>query len=305
MQKVTLKNLWNNMRKYKLLYVMIVPVILYYLVFHYYPMYGAQIAFRHYSPKLGITGSDWAGFMHFESFFKSIFFKRLVRNTLSINFLSLALGFPAPIIFAILLNEVTNLRFKKTIQTVSYMPHFLSTVVVAGMILQFTASDGLITNILMKFGYPRQNLMYNPNLFQPLYVISGIWQHLGWDSIIYIAAITSINSELYEAAKIDGSGRFRLIYHVTLPGMMPTIVMMFILRIGNIMSLGFEKIILLYNSSIYDKADVISTFVYRKGLVDMNYSYASAVGIFNSIINLFILFSINKLFRRFTEHSLW
>lgn len=297
--------LWQNMKRHKGLYLMILPVVAFYLIFCYYPMYGAQIAFRDYTPKLGVFHSPWVGLKHFREFFDSVYFGRLIRNTISINLKNLIFGFPAPILFALLLNEVKGQKFKKVVQTVSYMPHFISTVVIAGMILQFTATDGVITWVMTLFGYPKQNLMLNPELFQPIYVISDIWQGLGWGSIIYIAAISGINAELYEAARMDGAGRFKQMWHVTLPGILPTIITMFILRVGNMMNLGFEKIILLYNSSIYETADVISTYVYRKGLVDQSYSFSTAVGLFNSLINLLLLFIANKLCKRLTEHSLW
>ncbi len=257
--------LWQNFKKHKGLYLMILPVVIYYLIFCYYPMYGAQIAFRNYTPKKGILGSDWVGFKHFVDFFDSVYFGRLIANTLSINLKNLIFGFPAPIIFALLLNEVKWPRFKKAVQTVSYMPHFISTVVIAGMILQFTATDGFITQIMTLFGYPKQNMMLNPEMFQPIYVISDIWQSVGWGSIIYIAAVAGINGELYEAARMDGAGRWKQMVHVTLPGILPTIITMFVMRVGNMMNLGFEKIILLYNSSIYEKADVISTYVLPEG----------------------------------------
>lgn len=297
--------LWQNIKKHKSLYLMIIPIVLYYLVFCYYPMYGAQIAFRDYSPKKGIVGSPWVGFKHFTDFFKSVYFGRLIRNTLSINLKNLIFGFPAPIIFALLLNEVRWTKFKRTVQTVSYMPHFISTVVIAGMVLQFTATDGFITQIMMLFGYPKQNLMLNPALFQPIYVISDIWQSVGWGSIIYISAVSGINGELYEAARMDGAGRWKQMLHVTLPGILPTIITMFVMRVGNMMNLGFEKIFLMYNSSIYETADVISTYVYRKGLVDQSYSFSTAVGLFNSAINLLLLFGANKLCKRLTDYSLW
>ncbi len=297
--------LWQNIKKHRSLYLMIIPIVLYYLVFCYYPMYGAQIAFRDYSPKKGIVGSPWVGFKHFLDFFKSVYFGRLIRNTLSINLKNLIFGFPAPIIFALLLNEVRWTKFKRTVQTVSYMPHFISTVVIAGMVLQFTATDGFITRIMMLFGYPKQNLMLNPALFQPIYVISDIWQSVGWGSIIYISAVSGINGELYEAARMDGAGRWKQMLHVTLPGILPTIITMFVMRVGNMMNLGFEKIFLMYNSSIYETADVISTYVYRKGLVDQSYSFSTAVGLFNSAINLLLLFGANKLCKRLTDYSLW
>ena len=295
----------QNIKKHKGLYLMIIPIVVYYIIFCYYPMYGAQIAFRDYSPKKGIVGSPWAGLKHFRDFFKSVYFGRLIRNTLSINLKNLIFGFPAPIIFALLLNEVRWSKFKRTVQTVSYMPHFISTVVIAGMVLQFTATDGFITQIMTLFGYPKQNLMMNPDLFQPIYVISDIWQGVGWGSIIYISAISGINGELYEAARMDGAGRWKQMLYVTLPGILPTIITMFVMRVGNMMNLGFEKIFLLYNSSIYETADVISTYVYRKGLVDQSYSFSTAVGLFNSVINLLLLFGANKFCKRLTDYSLW
>lgn len=295
----------KELHKNKNLYLMLFPIVLYYLIFCYYPMYGAQIAFRDYSPKRGITGSPWVGLKHIKDFLNSVYCGRLIRNTLSINLQNLLFGFPAPIILALMLNEVKALRFKKIIQTISYLPHFISTVVIAGMILQFTSTDGFITGLLTIFGLPKQNLMMNPSAFQPVYVISEIWQGIGWGSIIYIASIAGISQELYEAAKIDGAGKWKQVIYVTLPGILPTIITMFILRVGNMMSLGFEKIILLYNSSIYETSDVISTFVYRKGLVDMSYSYSTAVGLFNSVINLLLLFTANKVCKRTTDYSLW
>lgn len=297
--------LWKDLKKNKNLYLMLLPIVLYYIIFCYYPMYGAQIAFRDYSPKKGITGSEWVGFKHFVDFFNNIYFGRLIRNTLSINLKNLIIGFPMPIILALMLNEVRCSAFKKVVQTISYLPHFISTVVIAGMILQFTATKGFITQIMTLFGYPEQNMMLNPDFFQNIYVFSDIWQGIGWGSIIYIAAISGISADLYEAAKIDGAGRFKQIWHVTLPGILPTIITMLILRIGNMMSLGFEKIILLYNASIYETSDVISTFVYRMGLVDHDYSFSSAVGLFNSVINLLLLFLANKVSKRVTGHGLW
>lgn len=297
--------LFKDLSRNKGLYLMLLPIIIYYIVFCYYPMYGTQIAFRNFSPNLGIAKSPWVGMEHFKSFFSGVFCKRLIRNTLLINIKNLIFGFPAPIILALLLNEVRNMKFKKIVQTISYLPHFVSTVAIAGMILQFTSTDGFITDIVSFFGYPRQNLLYNPSLFQPIYVISDIWQGIGWGSIIYIAAISGISSELYEAAIMDGAGRFKQMFYVTIPGIMPTIITMLILKIGNMMNLGFEKIFLLYNSSIYETADVISTYVYRKGIGDMNYSFSTAVGLFNSVINLVLLVSANKLCKKFTDHGLW
>ncbi len=237
------KRLSRDLLKNKSLYLMLLPVILFYLIFCYFPIYGTQIAFRDFSPRKGIYGSEWVGLENFISFFKGIYFTRLVRNTLIINILNLILGFPAPIILALLLNEVRHLRFKKFIQTVSYLPHFISTVVVAGMIMQFVSTEGFITKLLTLFGFAQKNLLTNPDLFRPIYISSDIWQGIGWGSIIYIAAISGINSELYEAAKIDGAGKFKQVLNVTIPGILPTIITMLILRIGTMMSIGYEKII--------------------------------------------------------------
>lgn len=304
-RKKFLSKLGQDLIRHKSLYLMLLPIVIYYLIFHYYPMYGAQIAFRDFIPKKGMLGSPWVGLKHFENFFNSVYFGRLIRNTLEINLLNLIFGFPAPIILALMLNEVTNSKFKKTIQTVSYLPHFISMVVIGGLILEFTATDGFITNILTLFGYPKQNLMTDPQLFKPIYIISEIWQGIGWGSIIYIAAITGINAELYEAARIDGAGRWKQMLHVTLPGITPTIVTMLVMRIGSMMSLGYEKIILIYNPSIYETADVISTYVYRKGLIEQSYSFSTAVGLFNSIINLILLVAANRVCKKLTGHGLW
>lgn len=300
-----LERLKKDIIRNKGLYLLLVPVVVYYIVFHYYPMYGAQIAFKNYSPAKGIEGSSWVGFDHFKSFFSSIYCERLIKNTLLINIKSLVFGFPAPILLALLLNEVKNIKFKKVVQTISYLPHFISAVVLCGMIRAFCGSDGFITSILTQFGFLKQNLLYVENLFQPIYVISGIWQGIGWGSIIYLAAISGINGELYEAARIDGAGRLRQVWHVTIPGILPTIITMLVLRIGNLMNLGYEKIMLLYNSAVYETADVISTYVYRKGLMNMNYSFSTAVGLFNSCINLVLLISANKISKKLTDSSLW
>lgn len=300
-----IKRLCKDLIKNKNLYLMLLPVVLYYVIFCYLPIYGAQIAFRDFTPRKGITGSEWVGLDNFIAFFKGVYFGRLIRNTLFINILNLIIGFPAPILLALLLNEVRNLRFKRTIQTISYLPHFISTVVIAGMIMQFVSTDGFITKLLTVFGLPQKNLLTMPNMFRSIFITSEIWQGIGWGSIIYIAAITGINTELYEAAKIDGAGRLKQVLNVTIPGILPTIITMLILRIGSMMSLGYEKIILLYNSSIYETADVISTYVYRKGLVDLDYSFGAAVDLFNSVINLVMLFSANKICKKLTDSSLW
>ena len=287
-------------------YFMLLPVLVYYILFYYVPLYGAQIAFRRFSAGLGILGSPWVGFQNFKDFFSSIYFLRLVRNTLAINILSVVFAFPAPIILALLLNEITFSPYKRFVQTITYMPHFISVIVIAGMILNFFARDGLINNILSLFSQgPRPNYMLEAGWFRPIYIASDIWQHAGWGTIIYLSALSAIDPQLYEAAVIDGAGRFRQLIHVTLPGIAPTIIILFILRLGSMMTVGSEKILLLYNANTFETADVISTFVYRKGIMEMNFSYSAAVGLFNSIINFAILITANKISRSVSSTSLW
>jgi putative aldouronate transport system permease protein len=292
-------------KKHTIIYWMLVPVILYYILFHYVPMGGLVIAFKDYRPARGILNSAWVGLEHFRTFFSSYYFWSLLRNTLTISISSLVFGFPAPIILAILINELRQKRFKKMVQTVTYMPHFISTVVIAGLVVDMVSTDGVITNILAFFGMKPHNLLTVGRLFAPIYVLSDIWQNIGWGTIIYLAALTGISMELYEAAEIDGAGRFRKIINVTLPGITPTIVTLLIMRVGAIMTVGWEKIVLLYNPAIFDQADVISSFVYRNGLLNANYSYSAAVGLFNSIINAILLFLANFVSKKLNETSLW
>lgn len=286
-------------------YLLLVPAILFYLLFCYKPMYGVIIAFKNFSPGKGIVASEWVGLKHFLSFFKSYYFGRLLRNTLTISLSSLIFGFPMPIIFALLLNEVHNSKFKRTIQTVTYMPHFISLVVMCSLIRLFVADTGIIVQMMAKFGFEPVALLSKKEYFVPIYVLSGIWQGFGWDSIIYLSALTAIDPGLYEAATIDGANRWKQTIHVTLPGIMGTVIILLILRMGSIMSVGYEKIILLYNESIYETSDVISTFVYRMGLGKAQYSYSTAVGLFNSVINFIIVYTFNKISRKVSEVSLW
>ena len=286
-------------------YLLLVPAILFYVLFCYKPMYGVIIAFKNFSPGKGIVASEWVGLKHFLSFFKSYYFGRLLRNTLTISLSSLIFGFPMPIIFALLLNEVRNSKFKRTIQTVTYMPHFISLVVMCSLIRLFVADTGIIVQLMAKFGFEPVALLSKKEYFVPIYVLSGIWQGFGWDSIIYLSALTAIDPGLYEAATIDGANRWKQTLHVTLPGIMGTVIILLILRMGSIMSVGYEKIILLYNESIYETSDVISTFVYRMGLGKAQYSYSTAVGLFNSVINFIIVYTFNKISRKVSEVSLW
>lgn len=300
-----LMGLIDNVREHPVLYAMALPVILYYLVFHYAPMYGLVIAFKNYVPARGIFGSKWVGMDQFVKFFNDMYFGRLIRNTLLINLQLLIFGFPIPILFAILLNEVRQGAFKRTVQTITYMPHFISAVVVCGIFLDFTKSNGIITWVVALLGGEKVDLMTRASNFQPIFVGMNVWQEFGWDSIIYFAALSAIDPTMYEAAMIDGASRFKRALHITLPSLMPTITILLVLRIGNMMSLGWERIVLMYNPLIYETADVISSYVYRRGLVEFNYSYSAAVGMFNSICNVILLTGANFASRRLTSSSLW
>ncbi len=295
----------EDLKKNKLVYLLALPVVLYYVIFHYVPMYGATIAFKDFTPAKGILGSPWIGFDYFVDFFTSQSFFRVVKNTLVINGANLLFGFPAPIFFAVLLNEIRLAKFKRTVQTITYMPHFVSLVVICGIIKNFTNETGIITEVLSWFGMPKTNLLDVAEYFVPIYVISSIWQELGWNSIIYIAAIAAIDPTLYEAASIDGAGRWRKMWHITLAGIMPTIMVLLVLKIGGMMTVGYEKIILLYQPLIYETSDVISTYVYRKGLLELNWGYSSAVGLFNSVINCILLVTANQVTRKFNGSALW
>lgn len=287
------------------IYIMLIPVVLYYIIFHYAAMYGMIIAFKEYSVGKGILGSPWVGLANFKAFFGSYYFWRLLKNTLAINILNIIIGFPFPIIFALLLNELRHDKFKKCVQTFTYLPHFISMTVLCGMILDFFSTNGVVNDIIVMLGGSRISFFTMPEWFRPIYIGSDIWQSFGWNSIIYIAALSGVDESLYEAATVDGAGRFRRIISVTIPGILPTVVIMFIMKFGHMMSLGAQKILLLYNPKIYDTADVISTFVYRQGLIGAQYSYTTAVDMFSAIINVICLVSINALSRKVTESGLW
>ena len=286
--------------------LLILPGIIFFLIFAYMPMYGAMIAFKDFRLGDTIMSAPWVGLKWFKEFFGGMFFWRLIKNTLLINFYSLIFGFPIPIIFALVVNEIRIRSFKKAIQTISYAPYFISTVVVVGILRNFFAFDhGMVNNILESMGYERIQFFLRSEFFRPLYIGSGIWQSFGYGSIIYIAAMSGVDVELYESAVIDGATRLRQIWHITLPAIRPTIIILLILNIGRLMSEGFEKIILMYNPAIYEVADVISTYVYRRGLIEMEFSLSTAVGLFNSAINFCLLISANAISRRISEVSLW
>lgn len=292
-------------KRNKSLYFIVIPVVVFYILFMYKPMYGALIAFQNYVPAKGMSGSKWVGLDQFIKFFNSPYFFRLIRNTLVLSLYSLVFCFPAPIILALLLNEVKNKKFKSVTQTVTYLPHFISMVVAVGIIKEFCLSDGLINNVIEMFGGQSSALLQNPAYYRTIYILSDIWQEVGWGSIIYLAALSGIDSQLYEAASIDGAGKLKQMLHVTIPGIMPTVIIMLILRMGSLMSMGYEKTILLYNPSTYETADIISSYIYRVGLLEQNWSYSTAIGLLNSVINCFMLVAANKLSKKVTENSLW
>ena len=294
-----LRRVQRDMRRNWSAYLLVLPVIVYFILFHYKAMYGVIIAFKKFSMRKGIMGSDWVGLQYFEEFIGSYYFWRLLKNTLTISVSSLIFGFPAPIIFALLLNEVRFTWYKKTIQTISYMPHFVSLVVICSLVRQFTASGGILVEFFSLFGYDgRFDMLNHANLFVPIYVGSDIWQNVGWNCIIYLSALTSIDTELYEAARIDGANRWQQTLHVTLPGILGTVVLLLILRVGSLMNVGYEKVILLYNEGIYETADVIQSYVYRRGLVQGDYSYSTAIGLFNSLVNVILVVSANAASKR-------
>lgn len=300
------KGLADNFRRYPVLYLMALPVIAYYVIFQFIPMFGIVIGFQRYIPSKGIFGSPWIGLENFTRFFNDVYFTRLLRNTFLISFYDLLFGFPFPIIFALLLNEIKSIKYKKITQTITYMPYFISLVVICGLISTFSKESGPIAQFISFLtGTPAKNLLSFPSFFRPLYVSTNIWQGFGWGSIIYFAALSNVDPTLYEAAVIDGAGRFKQMLHVTLPAIAPTIVIMLILRMGSMMSVGFEKIILLYSPITYETADVISSYVYRVGIVQLDYSYGTAVGVFNSVINLILILAANAISRRVNETSLW
>lgn len=296
---------WYSFKKNREVYFMLLPVILYYVIFKYMPMFGNLIAFQDYSVTRGVMGSDFVGLKHFKNFFNDIFFLRVLRNTLSISIYSLIFTFPLPIIFALLLNEVKNLKFKKAVQTITYMPHFISTVIISSIILNFVSPNGLINDALLALGFSKVPFLTDPKYFYGVYIVSNVWQSLGWQSIIYISALSGIDAELYEAAAVDGANRWKQTIHITLPGILPTICIMLIMAIGSLMSVGYEKVLLLYNETIYETADIIGTYVYRKGILGAQYSFSAAVGMFNSVVNFMLLVFANWFSKKFQGSGLF
>ncbi len=312
MRKTNKKNIvkrndfYVRLKRSKYMLILILPAFISVFLFRYVPMWGVTIAFKKYSPFLGLSGSPWVGLKYFEMFFQSKDAFRIIRNTFLVSFYSLLFGFPAPIILALMLNEVRNNKFKKVVQTITYMPHFISTVVVVSMLYMFLSpTNGIINKVLAALGMEKINFMGSSSWFRPIYVISGIWQGIGWGSIIYLATISRIDVQLYDSAVIDGANKFRQILHITIPCMVPTIIALFILNMGRILSVGFEKVFLMQAPITYETSDVIKTFVYRQGLQNGNFSYATAIGLFENIVGLIFVVSTNFIARRLGEDSLW
>ena len=294
-----------DFRKNWVIYAIALVCLSYYFVFRYAPMGGLAIAFKNYRPARGLWGSNWVGFKWFEQFFSSYYFPRLLRNTLTINLLSLLIGSTLPILLALLLNEIRSSAYKRTVQTVTYMPHFVSLVVACGIVLDMLSYGGLFNQILGLFGASPILFSNVPEYFPWIYVFSDVWQNLGYNSIVYLAALSAINVELFDAAAIDGCNRFQRVLHVTIPGIMPTIILLLLMKVGSMMSIGYEKIILLYNDAVLERADVFSSFVYRYGMLGGNYSYSAAVDLFNNVVNILLLVVFNAVSRKVSDISLW
>ena len=306
LQRTNKMNFWKYARNEYDLYLMLIPMLLFYLLFAYKPMTSLIIAFKDYSPFLGPWESDWVGLEHFKEFFSSPYAYRTIRNTLVISLATLVFTFPAPILLALLLNEVRNARFKKMVQTVTYIPHFISIVVICGMVNSFLSpTSGIVNKLIEFFGGDPVYFMSKPELFVPIYILVNIWRNTGYNAIVYIAALTAIPEDLYEAARVDGAGRWKQLLHVTIPGIIPTIVVMLLVQLGKILNVGYEMIILLYNPSTYETADVINTYVYRTGILEGRYDYATAIGLFNSVVALILVLGANRLSRKLTETGLW
>lgn len=300
------RQLWKRVLSKYEFYIMLTIPMIWYVVFKYFPMYGIQIAFKDFSPSRGLMASPWAGFKHFERFFESSYFWDLLWNTVSLSLYTLFVGFPIPILLALLIYEIHNKTLKKWVQNVTYIPHFLSLVVIVGMLNVFLDSKtGKVNQLLMLFGADPIAFMRKAEWFQTVFVSSDVWQHMGWSSIIYLAALTGIDPTQYEAAKMDGATRLQRVLHISLPGLLPTIIIMFILQIGHLMDVGFEKALLMQNAVNASKGEILATFVYKNGIQQGQFSYTAAAGLFNSVIDFALLIAVNTWARKKTESSLW
>lgn len=298
--------LYDHFKREWQIYVMLAPMIIWFILFLYKPMYGLQIAFKDYSVFRGIAASPWVGLEHFETLYSNSQFLRAVRNTFLISMLSLIFGFPVPIILALMFNEIINAVYKRTAQTIVYLPHFISTVIIAGIVITaFSPSAGIVNTFLGWFGIEPIYFLTKAEWFRPIFIGSGIWQEAGFSSIIFLAAIAGVNPSLYESAVVDGASRWQMMWRITLPSIMPTIIIMLIIRIGNLMEVGFELIILLYQPATYETADVINTFIYRQGLQSGQYDLAAAAGFFNAVVAFILVMTANTISKRVSRTSLW
>jgi putative aldouronate transport system permease protein len=297
---------WRAITNNYELYILLMPAILYFAIFHYWPMYGLQIAFKDFMPSLGILDSPWVGTKHFRSFFESYHFWQLIKNTIGISIMQLVFGFPVPIVLALMINEVTHLTFKKSVQTITYAPHFISVVVMVSMLMIFLSPEtGLVNKVITGLGGEAISFLADASWFKPIFVMSGLWQNAGWGTIIYIAALASIDPQQHEAAVIDGATRMQRIWHINIPGIFPTVVILLILDVGTLMAVGFEKVYLMQNPLNMKSSEIIATYVYKRGVLDAQYSFSTAVGLFNSLINFILLVSVNQLAKRTKQSSLW
>jgi putative aldouronate transport system permease protein len=300
---------WSVIKANRFYYYLILPGMLYFLIFDYIPMFGVIIAFKDISPFEGVQAiftGEWVGFKHFIRFWNSYYFWNVMRNTLLISLYKLFFGFPASIILALLLNELRHAVFKRVVQTISYLPHFISTVVVAGLVMMVLSTDrGLINAIVVFFGGEPIHFLGDPDYFRKILVVSHVWQSIGWGSILYLAAMSGIDPGLYEAAKMDGASRYRQMWHITLPGITHVIVIMLIFSIGGLLNAGFEKVLLLYSPAVYEVADIIDTYVYREGLLSLNYSFATAVGLFKNVLAMFLILGANFMAKKMNQTGIW
>ena len=297
----------KKIKQYRVLLIMLIPAMIYYIIFHYLPMYGVLLAFKDFKITEGILGSPWAGLRHFEKIMNDTYFFTVLKNTIIISLYKLVFGFPVPIIFALLLSEISNVKFKKMVQTVSYLPHFISWVVLAGIFFTLFSLDGPINGIVKMFGGDPMLFLADDRYFRTILVVTSIFQGFGWGSIIYFAAISSIDPQLYEAAVLDGAGRFKRMFYISIPMLAPVIAIMLILSMSGILDAGFDQIFNMYNVKVYNVSDIIDTYVYRKGLIEMNYSYATAVGLFKSVVALILIVIVNQTVKWIggKEHAIW
>lgn len=297
--------LFKNIKRYHALFLMMIPGILFFAVFKYIPMYGITIAFKEFSIKAGILGSKWIGFHYFKILFSDPDFYRILYNTIIFSILKLVTGFPGPIVLALMLNELKNQKYKKIVQTVVYFPHFLSWVIVGGIFIQIFGSAGDINRIMYELTGTKINFLTNPFWFRVIIIVSSIWKEVGWGTIVYLAALSAVDVDLNDAAYVDGANKFRRIWHISLPGIRPTIVILFILRIGNILEVGFEQIYMLSSPVIYNVADVFSTYVFRVGMQNARYSYTTAIGLFQNVVGLILLLATNRIANKVGEYGIW